>query len=194
MILKTRGILKYLSVHQFIFASPSMVIWITGISGSGKTTIATRVYEKIKQQKNETVFLDGDQFRYMMNNDLKYTLDDRDTNAIRMTRTCKILSDQEINVICGANLTSQKYRDWCRDNINNYFEVFLDVPMDVLKKRDIKELYKKAFKGEIDNVVGVDIPFINPQNPDLVIDNSKELSDYTNIVDRIIDSSKILLI
>jgi cytidine diphosphoramidate kinase len=168
-----------------------MVIWITGISGSGKTTIATKVYEKIKQQKNAIVFLDGDQFRYMMNNDLKYTLADRDTNAIRMTRTCKILSDQGINVICGANLTSQKYRDWCRDNINNYFEVFLDVPMDVLKKRDIKELYKKAFKGEIDNVVGVDIPFINPQNPDLVIDNSKELSDYTNIVDRIIDSSKI---
>ena len=170
-----------------------MVIWITGISGSGKTTVATRVYEKIKQQKKETVFLDGDQFRYIMNNDLKYTLEDRDTNAIRMTRTCKILSDQEINVICGANLTSQKYRDWCRDNINNYFEVFLDAPMDVLKKRDIKGLYKRAFSGEIDNVVGVDIPFIKPKNPDLIIDNSKDLSDFSGIIETIIDSSKILL-
>ena len=193
MILKTRGILKYPSGHQFIFANPKMVIWITGISGSGKTTVATRVYEKIKQQKKETVFLDGDQFRYIMNNDLKYTLDDRDTNAIRMTRTCKILSDQEINVICGANLTSQKYRDWCRDNIEGYFEVFLDVPMDVLKKRDIKGLYKRAISGEIDNVVGVDIPFIKPKSPDLIIDNSKDLSDFSDKIETIIDSSKILL-
>ena len=169
-----------------------MVIWITGISGAGKTTIATKVYEAIKEHKQHTVYLDGDQFRHILNDDLKYTLKDRDMNAVRMTRMCQFLSEQEIHVVCGANLTSQKYRDWCRGNIQNYFEVFLDVPMDVLQKRDKKELYSRALLGELNNVVGVDIPFIKPENPHLVIDNSNDLSDFSSIVEEIINSSRIL--
>ena len=169
-----------------------MVVWITGISGSGKSTIATRVYEVVRQQKKHTIYLDGDQFRHILNDDLKFTLKDRDLNAIRMTRMCQFLAGQGINVICGANLTSQKYRDWCRDNIEAYFEVFLDVPMDVLKKRDGKELYSRALLGELKNVVGIDIPFIKPKNPHLVIDNSKDLSDFSSIVDKIIKNSRIL--
>ena len=84
-----------------------MLIWITGISASGKSTIAKKLYSDIKKKYKNTVYLDGDSFRELNNNDLKYTLKDRNTNALRLTRFCKFLIDQKINVICAANLTSQ---------------------------------------------------------------------------------------
>ena len=85
-----------------------MLIWITGISASGKSTIAKKLYSVIKKKSKNTVYLDGDSFRELNNNDLKYTLKDRNTNALRLTRLCKFLIDQKINVVCAANLTSQK--------------------------------------------------------------------------------------
>ena len=75
-------------------------------------------------------------------------------------------------MLYGANITSQKFRNWNRKNIKNYYEVFIDVPFDILLKRDYKNLYKKAKKGIIKNVVGVDIPYIKPKNPNLIVDNS----------------------
>ena len=70
--------------------------------------------------------------------------------------------DQKINVICAANLTSQKYRNWCRKNIKGYFEVFIDVPIEILAKRDFKKPLQKSLNGKDKNVVGVDIPFKFP--------------------------------
>ncbi len=171
-----------------------MLIWITGISASGKSTIAKKLYSVIKKKSKNTVYLDGDSFRQLNNNDLKYTLKDRNTNALRLTRLCKFLIDQKINVVCAANLTSQKYRNWCRKNIKGYFEVFIDVPIEILAKRDFKNLYKRALMGKIKNVVGVDIPFKFPKNPDLVIDNSKSKKNLNNLVDLIIKKSNILKI
>lgn len=169
-----------------------MVIWVTGVSGSGKTTIANKVYKTIKLKNKNTVYLDGDEFRSIFNNDLGYELEDRDKNAIRMTRLCQFLSEQRINIVCGANLTSQYYRDWCRENIKNYFEVHIEVPLNVLIDRDIKNLYRKAIAGDIANVVGVDIPFKRPKNADMVIDNTAKISDFSEIVDSIISESKKL--
>ena len=169
-----------------------MVIWVTGVSGSGKTTIANKVYKTIKIKNKNTVYLDGDEFRSIFNNDLGYELEDRDKNAIRMTRLCQFLSEQRINIVCGANLTSQYYRDWCRENIKNYFEVHIEVPLNVLIDRDIKNLYRKAIAGDISNVVGVDIPFKQPKNADMVIDNTAKISDFSEIVDSIISESQKL--
>ena len=74
---------------------------------------------------------------------------DRDKNASRLTSLVKYLSDQKINITISANITSQRFRNWCRKNIKNYFEVFIDVPMEILFKRDYKKLYKKALEKKL---------------------------------------------
>jgi adenylylsulfate kinase-like enzyme len=150
-----------------------VVIWITGISASGKSTLGKYFFKKFKKKNNNTVFFDGDEFRKIFHDDIKYTLRDRDVNAIRLTSLVKYVSDQKTNLIVSANITSQRFRDWCRKNVKNYFEIFIDTPIDVLRKRDYKKLYKNAFSGKIKNVVGVDIKFIKPKKPDLILDNSK---------------------
>ena len=148
-----------------------MVVWITGISASGKSTLGKFFFKKFKKENKNTIFFDGDEFRKIFHNDIKYTLKDRDINAIRLTSLVKYVSDQKTNIIISANITSQKFRDWCKKNVKNYFEVFINTPMEILKKRDYKKLYKNALSGKIKNVVGVDIKFIKPKNPDLIIDN-----------------------
>lgn len=158
-----------------------MIIWITGISGSGKSTLGKFIYKKIKKEHPPTIFIDGDQFRKVFNNDIKYNLEDRDINAKRLTFFVKYFSDQKLNIIIAANITSPKFRRWCKKFIKNYFEIFIETPMNILKKRDYKNLYKDAFSGKITNVVGVDIPFIKPKGSNLIINNSKSKKElYSN--------------
>ena len=149
-----------------------MIIWITGISGSGKTTFGKYFFKNFKKKYKNTIFLDGDEFRSLFSNDLKYTIKDRDKNAERMTAFVKYISNQSINLVISANITSQKYRNWCKKNIKFFLEVFIDASLDELLKRDYKKLYYLALKKKIKNVVGVDIPFKKPINPHLVIKNS----------------------
>ena len=97
-----------------------MILWITGISGSGKTTIGKQFYKEFTKRKKNTIYLDGDEFRSLFGNDLKYTIKDRDTNAKRMTSFVKYISSQKINLIISANITSEKYRKWCRKNLKTF--------------------------------------------------------------------------
>lgn len=165
------------------------LIWITGISGAGKTTIGKALYERLKPGMPALVYLDGDEVRQCFGDDLGFTLEARDANAFRFTRLCRLLCAQGLPIICAANLTSQRFRDWCRAEIPGYFEVFLDVPMDVLIGRDPKKLYARALSGEARDVVGIDIPFVPPLAPDLVIDNSTPQSSFAAVCDRIIDAA-----
>jgi adenylylsulfate kinase-like enzyme len=166
-----------------------VVIWITGISASGKSTLGKYFFKKFKKIKKNTIFFDGDEFRKIFHNDIQYTLRDRDINAIRLTTLVKYVADQKINLIISANLTSQRFRDWCKKNVKNYFEIFIDTPFEKLKERDYKKLYKKALSGKIKNVVGIDIKFIKPKKPDLIIDNSKNkknlFQNYSKILKEI---------
>ena len=118
-----------------------------------------------------TIFIDGDEFRALFNNDLKYSLKDRDKNARRLTYFVKYLSDQKINIIIAANLTSQKYRNWCKKNLKNYLQIYIKAKLSSLKKRDYKKLYKRAINKRIKNVLGVDLPFNLPKNIDLYLIN-----------------------
>lgn len=165
-----------------------MIFWIIGLAGAGKTTIAKSIYASIKVRNPATVLLDGDGIREIMGGDLGYTLEDRRRNGWRICRMCKYLDDQGINVVCATLSQFHEQQDWNRKNLNKYFEVYLDVDMDVLIKRDQKGLYSGALSGRIQNVVGIDMPFPQPNKPDLQVSNSETITDFSDIVNKIINA------
>lgn len=148
-----------------------IVYWITGLSGAGKTTIGNLLYRKLKEKKKNVVFLDGDILREIFGGDLGYSVEDRKKSAMRNSRICKALSDQGINVVCATISMFDECRNWNRINIKSYKEIYIKVPIEILIKRNQKGLYSKALNGEIENVMGIDIEFEEPKNPDLVILN-----------------------
>lgn len=153
----------------------SKVIWITGLSGSGKTTIGKEVYKTLKQKYSNTVFLDGDGFREVLGNDLGHSPKDRLENAKRIHRMCKFLFSQDINVICATMSLYKEVHELNRKEIKNYFEIFVECDAKELIRRNQKGLYSQAVKGERNDVVGVNLPYDKPQNCELVIDNSKKI-------------------
>lgn len=162
-----------------------MVIWIIGLSGTGKTTLATQVVERIRQLNGKVVLLDGDLIRTLFGNDVDHTIEGRRRNAERLSVLSKFLADQGIHVVAAVLSIFPEWRRWNRENIPNYSEVYIKASMQTLLRRDIKNLYARAAKGEIVNVVGVDIPFPEPENPDLVIENDVDLFDFQELTDRI---------
>lgn len=156
--------------------------WLTGLSGAGKTTIGNRLYYSMKTQKQNTVILDGDILKKIAGKDLGYGREERLERAYRYSALCKLLTDQGINVIICTIAMFDDIRGWNRSNIENYVEVFLDVDMEVLKRRNRKGLYSKG-NG---NIAGVDVAVEYPKNPDIIIknDGSQPLEES---VQRILD-------
>lgn len=150
------------------------LIWITGLSGSGKTTIGKEVYKKIKEKSINTIFLDGDSFREVLGGDLGYTQKDRFENAKRIHRMCLFLVSQEINVVCATMSLFKEIHSLNRDKIEDYTEIFIECKIEELIKRDQKGLYSKALQGNIDNIIGINGLFDKPINCELTIDNSKQ--------------------
>lgn len=167
-----------------------MVIWITGISGTGKSTLGKKLFLEVKKKYTSTIFFDGDKFREIFQNDINYTLKDRDINAMRLTRLVKNLSLQKINIIISANLTNIKFRKWMRRNVKNYYEIYISASLKSLLKRDYKKLYSKAINKKIKNVVGVDLPFNEPKNSDLYLKNNNEKKIFLKSVDKILRDIK----
>lgn len=141
--------------------------WLTGLSGAGKTTIGNRLYYSMKTQKQNTIILDGDILKKIAGKDLGYGREERLERAYRYSALCKLLTDQGINVVICTIAMFDEIRDWNRENIENYIEVFLDVSMDVLKRRNRKGLYSKG-SG---NTAGIDIAIEYPKKPDIIIKN-----------------------
>ena len=145
-----------------------MLIWITGLSGSGKTTIGKLVYEYIKQIDSSTVFLDGDVIRKALDNNYGHTLQGRLRGAKQVSGLCKMLDKEGINVVCSTMSLFKEIQESNRREISQYIEVLLDVDIQVLKARDSKRVYS----SNTENVVGVDLPYHAPRNPELILDNS----------------------
>ena len=151
-----------------------MVVWFLGKSGSGKTFFGKKLYFKIKSSFPNTVYLDGDELRSAISEDLSHSEEDRHTSEKRRSRLCKLLSDQEIYVICSGISNVPEIRDWNKNNIKNYLEIYLKTTKETLYNRDPKGLYKKYLQGEITSIVGEDIKFNEPISPWLEIDNNPE--------------------
>jgi len=163
-----------------------MIIWLIGMSGSGKTTISKELYDALKPQSPNLVYLDGDDFREMFRNDVDHTIDGRRKNAERISHTCQLLDKQGIHVIASVLSIFPDWQAWNREHFQDYFEIFLDIPLDVLIQRDVKNLYARAESGRIPNVVGFDIPFPPPPNPDLTIDAEFQKKGIAASVERIL--------
>lgn len=147
------------------------VYWVTGLAGAGKTTIGTLLYKKIRQYKPNVFRLDGDIGRWAYNDTTDFSYEARKECAFRHARVCKMIADQGIDVVCCTISMFSDVRKWNREEISNYVEIFLDVPMEVLKKRNQKNLYQNVEQGKEKNVAGLDLQVELPENPDICLIN-----------------------
>tara|TARA_B100000686_G_scaffold104955_1_gene112118 strand:- start:881 stop:1390 length:510 start_codon:yes stop_codon:yes gene_type:complete len=165
-----------------------VVIWITGISGAGKTTIANSIIQNYKHKIYNLVNVDGDAVRELYGNDLGYAEKDRIRQIKRMQKLCLFLENQNLIVIASALYSNFELMNWNRKNFSEYFEIYLNASLELVKKRDPKGIYEKFNKGKEKNLVGIDIPWHEPKKPNLVIDmdKTKSVSDIRkNIIENL---------
>jgi adenylylsulfate kinase-like enzyme len=146
------------------------VVWLTGVSGAGKTTIAEAILARLKPVLPELVLVDGDVVRELFGAGLGYHEAARIEQIGRIQRLARMLSAQGLVVIVAALYANRELLAWNRASLPGYFEVHVDAPMDLVRARDVKGLYARADAGLASHVVGIDIPWHPPEAPDLVID------------------------
>lgn len=151
-----------------------MIIWLIGMSGAGKSTLAQSLYTSLKPEHSNLVLIDGDAFREVFANDADHSVEGRAVNAARISHLCHALDQQDIHVIAAVLSIFPKWQSWNRKEFSEYFEIFLDIPLATLRSRDPKGLHEAAANGALDNMVGYDIPFPRPAQPDLIIDEIQQ--------------------
>ncbi len=146
------------------------VFWLTGLSGSGKSIIGLALTKALRERDFSVLFLDGDDLREAVGI-VKHDSDERLKAGFLYARLCKMIAAQGIHVVCATISLFHEIQTWNRNNIPNYLEIFIDVPLDELVKRDTKKIYEKERSGSIKNVVGIDITPDFPKKPDVIIHN-----------------------
>jgi len=160
-----------------VMEQQGFALWFTGLSGSGKTTLARRVERILRDRGLKVEVLDGDIVRTNLSKGLGFSKEDRDTNIKRIGFVCKLLSRNGVVAIGSAISPYREIRDFVRRDIGRFVEVYCRCPLDILIKRDVKGLYKKALEGEIDNFTGVSDPYEEPLNPEVIADTDNETSE-----------------
>ena len=164
--------------------SAARVYWITGLSGAGKTTVGRELWRRLRAAGRPAIFLDGDSLREVIAEDLGHNLSSRRKSAMRNARLCRMLSDQGQDVVCPTISMFHDVQRWNRENIPGYREIYLQVPLEELQRRDAKGIYAAARRGDLRDVVGLDMPAELPNFPDLTLENFGSL-DSAAAVDRI---------
>ena len=148
----------------------SNVIWITGLSAAGKTTLAKLLTKKLRSQGRAVVMLDGDELREALSSTKDHSQAARLSLAYKYAGLARLIASQGVMVVVSTVALIREIHQWNRENQPGYFEVYLKVGIDELRRRDPKGIYRQYDAGEIQNVAGLDMPIDEPQKPDLVIE------------------------
>ncbi len=153
----------------------SFLLWFTGLSGSGKSTIANAVEKALFNKEIHTYTLDGDNVRKGLNNNLSFTPEDRTENIRRIAEVANLMIDAGLVVLAAFVSPYQKDRENIKQIVgaDNYVEIFINTPIEECERRDVKGLYAKARSGEIKNFTGINAPYEAPINPDIEIDTTQ---------------------
>jgi adenylylsulfate kinase len=166
----------------------SFLVFFTGLSGSGKSTVANALEDKLWRENIHTYVLDGDNVRKGLNKDLSFSPNDRSENNRRIGEISKLFVDAGLVVIAAFVAPYQKDRELIRNTVGeeNYLEVFVNTSIEECEKRDVKGLYAKARKGEIKNMTGISAPYEKPQNPDIEISELNSVEESVELIYRLI--------
>ena len=170
-----------------------LTIWFTGLPCSGKTTVATILVERLKNMGIKAERLDGDVVRQSLTKDLGFSKEDRDKNIERITFVAELLTRNGVLTLVSFISPYTKKRDEARTRIKDFIEVYVKCPVEECERRDVKGMYKKARAGEIKNFTGVDDPYEEPLNAEIVLETDKEIQDES--ADKVVSyllKSKIL--
>lgn len=166
-----------------------VTVWFTGLPSSGKSTIARIVERQFRNQNVKVELLDGDVIRTNLSKGLTFSKEDRDLNIKRIGFVCHLLSRNEVAAIASAISPYREVRDYNRRMIGSFVEVFVKASVDECEKRDVKGLYKKAKAGEIKGFTGVDDPYEEPLNAEVICDTENETPEQSaaKVVQGLID-------
>lgn len=168
----------------------SILLWFTGLSGSGKSTIANCVEQELHKNSIHTYTLDGDNIRKGLNSDLSFSPEDRSENIRRIAETARLMIDAGLVVLAAFVSPYRNDREHIRKIVgdDNMVEIFINTSIEECERRDVKELYKKARKGEIKNMTGISAPYESPLHPDIqinteevtIVDATKQIINFIN--------------
>jgi adenylylsulfate kinase len=165
--------------------APGFTCWLTGLSGAGKSTIATTLLTNLNIIGIACEVLDGDIIRQHLSSDLGFSAKDRETNVLRVAYICKLLNKHGINTIVALISPSSDTRNKVRNSLDNFIEIYVDCPLDECIKRDTKGLYKKALAGEILEFTGISSPYNPPNHPEIILRTGEE--DVNQSVQKILE-------
>jgi len=175
--------------RERLLRQKGVVLWFTGLSGSGKSTIANEVSYKLHKMGRLSYILDGDNIRHGLNKDLGFSPEDRKENIRRISEVANLFADAGFITITAFISPYRVDRDFCRNLVGEgrFIEIFAKASLDTCEKRDPKGMYKKVRAGIIKEFTGISAPYEEPLNPELVIDTDKEtIEDCTDkVIDKI---------
>ena len=152
-------------------------VWLTGLSGAGKSTIAPKLERALQEHGRSVEILDGDVVRTHLSKGLGFSREDRDTNILRIAFVASLLTRHGVATITAAISPFAQTRQQAREMIGSFVEVYVRCPLDELTRRDVKGLYARALRGEIANFTGVSDPYEEPEHPEVVVNTDCESVD-----------------
>jgi adenylylsulfate kinase len=155
-------------------SNKGFTIWFTGLSGAGKSTLSETIQERLVARGRNVEILDGDIVRTHLSKGLGFSREDRDINIKRIAFVCGLLTRNGVICISAAIAPYREARQWARQEIGNFVEVYVKCPIEVCRQRDVKGLYKLVDEGKIKGFTGVDDPYEEPEHPELVVETDKE--------------------
>ena len=173
------------SISDKKLITPGFTCWLTGLSGAGKSTIATTLLTNLNTIGISCEVLDGDIIRKHLSSDLGFSAKDRETNVLRVTYLCKLLNKHGINTVVALISPCSDTRNKVRNSLENFIEIYVDCPLDECIKRDTKGLYQKALAGEILEFTGISSPYTPPEQPEIILRTDKE--DVSQSVQKILE-------